>query len=213
METELKMEFASAEDMDRLWEDPGFSSFKIPESDKEEDYETIYLDTEDLLLRKYGASLRVRSVNGDTYIHTIKRKIDEKDGLHQRYEWNCESSEDVFSVEDFAEHAISNGDPDSILEEILHLLSGQDLRELFRTVFVRKSFLAGFGDSLIEVALDFGSLRVDDREAPICEMELELKEGDVRDVIDFGEEILSHTEAKLDPRSKYSKGISLLSQV
>ena len=210
METELKIEFTSREDMDRLWTDPGFASFVIPASEKLEQFETVYLDTEDSILRRNGASLRVRAVEDNGFIHTVKSKVDEKSGLHQRYEWNRETEDSEFSAEAFREQAISNGDPDTILSEILDSVEGEKLSELFKTVFTRRSFLAGFGDSLMEIAIDYGVLQAGNREETICEMEIELKEGDARDVISLGDEILANTSAKLDSRSKYSRGVTLL---
>ena len=213
METELKLAFASKEDMDRLWKDPVFSSFVIPESEKEELCETVYYDSDHHLLREKGASLRVRAIRDNGYIHTIKCKADVKSGLHQRYEWNWETDESVFSAKAFGEHAISNGDPESILYGLLKEIRDIELAELFRTVFSRISFLTGYGDSLLEIAIDYGVIRANDQEDSICEMEIELKEGDVRDVIALGDEILSHSSAVLNSRSKYSRGFDLLKKV
>ena len=210
METEIKLGFSSEEDMDRLWKDPLFSSLYIPGSEREVELETIYFDTADHELRKMRASLRVRKNGEDGYIHTLKQKVEAKDGLHQRYEWNMESDSDSFSADFFGDHAVSNGDPDEILDSLLDAIRGRDLRELFSTRYKRKTFMAGFDDSLLEVALDTGTLLSGGMEEFFCEMEIELKEGDVRDIISLGEEIMANSSAFPDSRSKYSRCFSLL---
>lgn len=210
MESELKLEFPSPDDMERLWRDPYFASLLMPDSESVEKYTSIYFDTKEQSLRDRSTSLRVRGKESGGYIHTIKRTIETGEGLHQRYEWNWETKQSDFDMEAFRTHAVSGGDPEEILNEIATLIYNQELAELFHTQFERKIFLVGFGDSLIEIALDFGSVLAVERKAAICEMEIELKKGDVRDVLALGEEIMARGIAKRSDISKYNRGIILL---
>ena len=210
MESELKLNFPSPEDMDRLWKDPNFSHYLLPGSEKEDVLENVYLDTEEQVLRSLGASLRVRKNKENTYTHTLKRKLEETEGLHQRFEWNMDTESATFSVEYFREHAETDGDPSEVLHELLRAIQGKELKPLFSTNFKRNILMAGFGDSLLEIALDSGLLIANEREATLCEMEIELKEGDVRDVISLGNEIMASSAASIDGRSKYAKCLSLL---
>ena len=213
METELKLSFSAVEDIDRLWSDTVFASYKLPDSGKEIDFETTYYDTTDFILRRKMASLRIRKILDADFIHTVKIRVEEKDGLHQRYEWNLETDSETFDIDFFIDHAISDGDPHDLLKEILADIRDRDLNQLFVTTFHRKSFMVGYGDSLIEVANDNGNISIDSRAENFCEIELELKEGSVRDVIALGDEILAHTNASLYNHSKYQRGMSLLKEI
>ena len=107
-------------------------------------------------------------------------------------------------------NAISDGDPAETLTDVLDTVRGKDLVMICSTGFSRTVSLAGFGDSLLEVSLDFGNLSAAGSEEPICEMEIELKQGDVRDVLAFGEEILSQTKAVRNNCTKYARCLALL---
>lgn len=69
-------------------------------------------------------------------------------------------------------------------EELLNL--GADLRPLCAARFVRLAADLPYGESRLELALDRGSLLGGDREAPIFEVEAELKAGQDADVLAFG---------------------------
>lgn len=213
METELKLSFSSIEAIDRLWSNTIFSSYKLPDSEKEMDFETIYYDTVDFILQQKMASLRVRKIVSAGFIHTVKIKAEEKDGLHQRYEWNFETEMDSFDIDFFLAHAISDGDPPGLLINILERIRDEELQKLFTTNFHRKIVMLDFRNSLIEAASDSGIVSIDSRFENFCEMELELKKGDVCDVVALGNEILAQTNSKLDNKSKYQRGMSLLKEM
>ena len=213
MERELKLSFSSVEDMDRLWSDTVFASYKLPDSCKETDFKSIYYDTVDYLLRGKMASLRIRRIIGGGYIHTVKIKIGEKDGLHQRYEWNLETDQDSFDIDFFLKHAISDDDPYELLKELLEKIRGRELKSLFTTVFHRKAFMVEYNDSFVEVANDCGKVSVDSSSVILCEMELELVKGSVHDIVALGDKILAHTNAKLYHSSKYQRGMQLLKEI
>ncbi len=210
METELKLRFSSKEEMLKLRSEEWFSGILIPNSDKTEYYDTKYYDTKDQLLRSFNASIRVREIRDGDYIHTVKIGGSSRNGLHQRYEWNLESDEDHFDVESFLENAISDGDPSEILSDVLLSISGAELVSSCRTSFERTMSLAGYGDSLMEICFDFGSLYAKDEKDAVCEMEIELKQGDVRDILALGEEIVLQTNAVRDNRGKYERCLAML---
>ena len=193
-----------------LWSSEWFGDNLIPNSQKTEIYETRYYDTADRALRPLNASIRIRGIQDGNFIHTVKIGGDSRGGLHQRFEWNLESTEDEFNAEYFLRNAVSDGDPSEILTEVIDAVTGKELEMVCRTSFSRSLSLAGFGDSLLEVCVDDGFLYAGDRQEALCEMEIELKEGDVRDVLAFGEEILSNSSAVRDDRGKYAKCLALL---
>ena len=63
---------------------------------------------------------------------------------------------------------------------------GAELRPLCAARFVRLAADLHYGESRLELALDRGSLLGGDREAPIFEVEAELKAGQDADVLAFG---------------------------
>lgn len=65
-------------------------------------------------------------------------------------------------------------------------ISGADLRPLCAARFVRLAADLHYGESRLELALDRGSLLGGSREAPIFEVEAELKAGQDADVLAFG---------------------------
>jgi triphosphatase len=64
--------------------------------------------------------------------------------------------------------------------------------------------------SRIEVALDAGEIRAGRRSAPISEVELELKRGDVGEVFELARELGKHVSVKLALNSKSQLGCDLL---
>lgn len=209
METEFKLRFASYEEMKSLWDEEWFRDILIPNSEKTEEYTTCYYDTENATLRSQRATVRIRSVHQGGYIHTVKIGKPGRDGLHQRFEWNLETDREDFDSHSFAQNSISDGDPTDTLEELLSSIEGMALKEICRTEFSRTMSLAGYGDSLMEVSIDSGYLYADEKKEQFFEMEIELKKGDVRDVIAFGEEIESKTQASRCSRSKFSRCMEL----
>lgn len=210
LETELKLQFPTYEEMLKLWNAEWFSDILIPESEKTEHYDTRYFDTADHAVLACHASIRVREIQDGDYVHTVKIGGSSRNGLHQRFEWNLETDEDRFDPDIFLANAISDGDPVETLTDVLDVVRGKELVMICSTGFSRTVSLAGFGDSLLEVSLDFGTLSAAGSEEPICEMEIELKQGDVRDVLAFGEEIIAQSKAVRNNCTKYARCLALL---
>jgi len=211
LETEFKLGFASKEEMQLVWDQEWFQDLLIPDSLKTEEYVTYYFDTEDLLLRGQRANIRIRSISQGGFVHTVKIGKPGRDGLHQRLEWNLETDQSDFDPEFFVKNAISDGDPEDTLTELISSVEGKSLREICRTEFTRTLSLAGFGDSLVEVCMDTGYLVAAEAREALCEMEIELKKGDVRDVIALGEEIELRSSATRNSRSKFARCMDIMS--
>lgn len=210
LETELKLQFSSQEEMAELWKSDWFVDILIPDTVKTEYYDTRYYDTGDRALRSFNACIRVREIRDGNYVHTVKIGGKSSGGLHQRYEWNMETANDEFDPSYFIKNAVSDGDPSEILGEVLEAVTGKDMKMICRTSFSRTLSLAGFGDSLMEVCFDNGTLYAGEKKEDLFEMEIELKQGDVRDVLELGEEILAHSTAIRDDRGKYTRCLALL---
>lgn len=221
METELKLRFLR-EDGPKLLSDVFWlRDLIMPESTVVKEMYSTYFDTaaHDLLTLK--ASLRIRT-EGEVHVVTIKRGdgfTDPGSGLHQRMEWSIELDEDEdpesffkdgLDVDWFERGAMSEGDPDEALREVLSLLEGQPLIEICRANFNRESMDVGYGDTLMELSVDIGELLAGNQRETICELEIELKEGDARDLFALGDELANSLPLEPESRSKYGRCLAML---
>jgi len=157
--------------------------------------ETTYYDTPDLKLAFHQWTLRRRLENGRS-VCTFKRPLD--DG--SRAEWEVES--------------------DSIMEGILKLCqSGADW-ELMRATaggvqplcgakFTRLAVTLQLPGCTVELALDQGKLTGRRGEAPISEVEVELKEGSEEAAAAFAEGLAKEFGLEPEPKSKFVRAMIL----
>ena len=82
--------------------------------------------------------------------------------------------------------------------------------EICQARFLRTAFDVGYGDTLMEPALDVGEISAGDLTDTILEIELELKEGDVRDLMELGDELKARFNLVPEPMSKYARCLALL---
>ncbi len=220
METELKLRFLREDGPKLLDEDMWLRDLLMPGSLVTKDMASIYYDTRSHALQSLKASLRVR-VEGDDRVITVKRDDgfdEERNGLHQRMEWSVTLDDDTeidtdltrgFDTDAFMRYATSDGDPDESLLEVMDLIEDKPLVEVCRADFVRRSAYVGYGDTLMEMSLDTGELSAGDRSEAFQELEIELKEGDARDLFALGEEMLARFPVAPETRSKYGRCLSL----
>ena len=224
METELKLRFASPDDQVSFMNSSWLHQLAMPDSRVETIMLSRYFDTRGKILTMARTSLRIRQ-EGDASIATIKigdqaRAGCSSNGLHQRQEWSVDledqewasDPESGLSANWFQKNAVSDGDPDDRLHDILMMIDNQPLVEICQAGFVRTAFDVGFGDTLMELALDVGELRAGELTDTILELELELKEGDVRDLMELGEELKARFNLVPEPLSKYARCLALLEQ-
>jgi len=221
LETELKLRFLREDGPEQLADNAWLRRLTMPESAVVKEMSSIYFDTAAHDLQALKASLRVRA-EGDLRVATIKRGdgfVESGNGLHQRMEWSADLDEDTniencfdegLDVNWFLRSAVSEGDPDETLRAILGRLEGKDLIKICRANFTRSSVDVGYGDTLMELSVDIGELLAGDRSEPVCELEIELKEGDARDLVALGDELSARLPLAPEPRSKYGRCLSLL---
>src|SRR5690554_2921818 len=135
-----------------------------------------YYDTPQLLLNQCKVALRLREHKGH-YIQTLKTKGQSVGGLHQRGEWEWEVCEPRLYPELLAGTAF----PAEV--------SVAELAPLFRTDFERTTVLLQRGATCIELALDEGWVMAGEHQAPILEVELELKQGGVTELFELAQEL------------------------
>lgn len=222
METELKLRFKRDGDRTSFFSDPWIADLLMPDSCLVTAMFSTYYDTDDRSLSRRRASLRVRQED-DRRMATVKLGKPASNGLHQRLEWSADLTGDHHDWSDqpdngldtawFLKSAVSDGDPDERLRELLLDIDGRPLLEICQAVFIRQAYDIGFGDTLMELALDIGELRAGTLSEPVCELELELKEGDVRDLMALGQELLRRFDLEPESRSKYARCLAMLQRL
>lgn len=157
-----------------------------------------YYDTEDHFLRLNGCGLRIRTTETEQskcFEITLKSKGNSVGGLHERIEINQPLPNDKLDLSVLPKEALPNG--------------LTQLRPLFTTNFKRQTWLISFANSEIEVALDLGQITSNGQSMPIQEVELEIKQGNKQDLLNFAIE-LSRFNLHLFSQSKASRGYRLL---
>jgi len=138
--------------------------------------ENIYFDTAEHALAKIKSAVRVRKTS-DGWLQTFKAGGGASLGLHSRHEWEM-----PIGGPHLEPNALLAACADHPAALVLRLALPQ-LKPLFRTDFSRRVWNLEHTGAQIEVALDQGLVTVErdgqQRSTPICEIELELKHGEV----------------------------------
>lgn len=153
-----------------------------------------YFDTAEHALRKAGFGLRVRDGEGGRK-QTLKSAS--AGGVFARGEW---------------EERIAGPEPDvDALSRTpaAAMLAGQSLKPVFSARVQRTVRLVRVGGATIEAALDQGALTAGDRQAEVCELELELKSGPAEALFDLARDIGRHVPLRLSLVSKAERGYGL----
>ncbi|MCJ2035328.1 CHAD domain-containing protein [Methylobacterium sp. J-068] len=160
---------------------------------------STYHDTPDGDLRKAGLTLRVRRA-GDAFVQTVK-VASKAAGLFDRAEW---------------EGAIPGDRPDlaqlgeTPLPALLETVSDPSLVPVFATLVERRSRSVSYGASRIEVAFDEGRIQTPSGDAPLWELELELKAGEPEDLFTLAQALSETVPLRLGALSKSARGFSLI---
>jgi triphosphatase len=158
-----------------------------------------YYDTPDRRLQRKRLAVRYRQ-KGQEWLLTVKSDSPSPGGLAQRSEWEVPGEPGAF---DFAH--VDNPKLRRFLEE-----ATPELVPVFTTDFTRSLWqLTPHEGSRIEVALDRGTINAGERKENICEVELELLEGDAADL--FTAALALQADLPLHPEgaSKAERGYRL----
>lgn len=199
-EIELKLSMPDPQVAERILRDPYLNNLS-KEEPRTKNYETTYFDTEDQDLLKEGICYRIRQ-GGDKYEATIKGKGHSHEGLSQRLEWNRPLETNTPRLEVFNDLPLIKGILDRVGEKML--------KPVFSTIFQRQILELHCEDgTIVELALDLGEIRAGDKTEPICELELELKKGQVETVLALGKKVALDYDLLPGNLSKFSRGLIL----
>lgn len=204
IEVELKL-LIQPEDIPRFKRHPLIKSHAASRA-KIQTLTSTYFDTPEYLLRQNRVALRVRRV-GTRWIQTVKGGGKVQAGLHSRGEWEWEVARDQPDLTKIHESSIQS-------PALLKLFSSPEVRDtlkpVFTTEFKRTTWLLQWdnGDA-IELALDEGEVRNGKRIVPLCEVELELKQGEPARLFQAAQALQASIPLRLDNISKADRGYRL----
>ncbi|MGD9152731.1 MAG: CYTH domain-containing protein [Gammaproteobacteria bacterium] len=161
--------------------------------------ENIYFDTPNLTLKKKNYALRIRKY-GNHILQTLKTDQKINNELHERQEWEYEIKTEQIDSDQF---------PAEIQQWLKPLIN--QLKPIFTTNFERKIWLIKLEDkTIIELALDQGKIKTGDKTLPICEIELELKQGELESMLQFARKLQQDIRLIPEKTSKAERGYELL---
>lgn len=135
--------------------------------------ENLYFDTPELALARAKSALRLRRAP-QGWLQTFKTVGQAKNGLHARHEWEMPVAGEALEVEKLL-HECDEAGVSTALSA-----AAENLIPLFRTDFTRTLWTLTHEGAQVEAAVDQGEITADvngqTRRAPICEIELELKD-------------------------------------
>ena len=160
-----------------------------------------YYDTLDLRLNQADMALRIRVKNGQ-WIQSLKTRGESINGLTRRGEWEWPLESAILDYQKLQ----------PCLPEILKDITCETLKPLFATDFHRTLWLIEWQQpqARIEAALDIGLVKVGKAQSPICELELELLEGDEQALLDVASILGQHFDLTPSNQSKAEAGFKLI---
>ncbi|MBM7063209.1 inorganic triphosphatase [Pseudomonas sp. UL073] len=162
-----------------------------------------YYDTASRELAGAKVALRIRR-DGETYIQTLKSRGQSVAGLSERNEWEWYLDSPTLDLGKL---------DDSCWPASLATLDKSELQPLFTTDFVREYAEIAWGRGktkvVIEAALDLGKVLADGREEDICELELELRQGEPEALLELAEALAAELPLTPCDISKAERGYRL----
>ena len=156
--------------------------------------ETTYYDTPDGILGRLHWTVRRRLENGVS-VCTVKTNL--PDG--SRGEWEVEADE----IAEALPRLVSMGAPEALLA-----YCARGLRPTCGARFTRNAAMVNGGRS--ELALDSGVLLGGGKEEPLCEVEVEQKQGTDEETARFAKALAEKYGLVLQPKSKLARARALI---
>jgi triphosphatase len=162
-----------------------------------------YYDTPERELAQAKVALRLRC-DGEQFIQTLKSRGQSVAGLSERNEWDWYLDKAKLDLKKLADDCW----PASLAE-----LDKKTLKPIFTTDFVREKAEIAWGRGkskvVIEAALDLGKVVVGKQSEEICELELELRQGEPEALLELAAELAADLALMPCDISKAERGYRL----
>ncbi|MFC4258382.1 CYTH domain-containing protein [Marinobacter lacisalsi] len=155
-----------------------------------------YYDTPAGDLNRQKVALRVRQA-GDEFIQTLKTQGEFVDGAHRRQEWEWPLMGTDLNIGLIADTPVGQD------------VNLADLKPVFETNFVRRILMLESAEAIVECALDQGSVLAGEQRRDLCELELELKQGNSAVLLDWARALTATVPVFLNLISKAEQGYAL----
>lgn len=156
---------------------------------------TAYYDTPSGALSARHITLRCRMENG---LPVCTVKTPEKGG---RGEWEISGCE---SIEKAVPALCALGAPEELM-----VLCREGLVHICGAEFTRRAALVTWEGTKMELALDSGFLVAGERKTPLCEVEVELKDGDYSKIVAWAMTLAYEFGLKPEEKSKFRRALAL----
>jgi triphosphatase len=161
-----------------------------------------YFDTGDGLLDRHGMSLRLRK-EGRKWVQTLK--TEGISAVHrQEHSVPLRVATAQQPILDLARH--DSSDAGAALRDVLAQAGSPELVERYAIAVVRLSCELRLPAAVVEAALDIGDVKAGEHVMPICELELEYKSGDSRELFALAKSWLDHGGLWLNTLAKSRRG-------
>ena len=210
MEIELKYSINTPELFDEILNDSWVLEHAESSVPEEVRMKAAYFDTEDRVLTRNNIAFRIRT-EGSRTLATLKWKDDDEgiSGLYVRSEINIPVSDPSCFFHPDPEIFIESEDGASLLE----VLEGKQLVNVFDMIFSRKRLRIDVGRSILEIACDEGVIVAGSKSEEMREMEIEIYSGSRDDLFEAGKVLAGKYDLKPETRTKFARGIALLSKM
>lgn len=168
---------------------------EIPGEEQTFSMQTTYYDTPSGALSARFFTLRRRMENG-LAVCALKTPA----GKDARGEWEVRCDR----IEDAAEKLCKLGAPKE-----LTVLAAEGLAPICGARFTRTARIIRLPDCLVELAVDTGILTGGGRQAPVCEVEVELKSGSREVCVAFAKKLAEVYGMSPEPKSKFRRALAL----
>ena len=207
MEIELKYRIDSVEQYESLLSDTWIASLAESEEPETVRMKAAYFDTEDLTLIRRNIAFRIRT-EGERTLATLKWREDDEgiSGLYIRSEINIPISDlTCFFAPDPSIFKESGEGKD-----LLDILDGKPLINVFDMIFTRKRIRIDYEKSILELAFDEGVVVAGIKHRKFRELEIEIYSGNKEDLLAVGKQLADKYGLEPELKTKFTRGVELL---
>jgi Uncharacterized conserved protein len=207
MEIELKYKIDTVEKYEKILSDIWIKSHAENSEPETIRMKAAYFDTEDNTLIRHNVAFRIRT-EGERTLATLKwsNLDDDIGGLYIRSEINVPVADQAC----FFEPDPSVFKESSEGRDLLDLIDGKTLINVFDMIFTRKRFRIDYGNSIFELALDEGVVVAGENSVSFRELEIEIYSGEKEELLAIGKKISEKYNLEPELKTKFTRGVELI---